>query len=282
MEDITSSIQRKGTKNYLPILVISIGAIITTSVALSLLHIMFVKYCKRRHERAQTLSIEPSTTIGLHTRLLTTIPILFYSSKTRDMYRINQGDQCVICLGLLTKGDLIRCLPNCGHVFHVPCIDHWFHAHVNCPICRCRVRAPPSDSSSPGPGGLGLPRTRSGSRLCHSTKLVLPIQGLGPRDLLEFGLRRSLSMDQSCVIIDTSSREQTCSSSSSSSSSIINNHNSCNPPLSKIEFLLSRLYQTQSNRRFNPIPMSSMGFRSLHGLRAGQGGTLRNNGILPY
>ncbi|XP_021774622.1 RING-H2 finger protein ATL11-like [Chenopodium quinoa] len=203
------------------------------------------------------------------------------------MYRINQDDQCVICLGQLVKGDLIRWLPNCGHVFHVSCIDNWFHAHINCPICRSLVRGTASsgrggvDGCGPSGGGCrrGLPRTRSGGRLCHSTKMTLPIQGLGPRDLVKFGLRRSLSMDECSVVIDT--REQT--TTTSSSSLLPNNNSSCNnPSLSKIEFLLSRLYQAPSSiRRYNNY-MSSMGSRSLHGSRAGQGGTLRNNSILPY
>ncbi|KNA05265.1 hypothetical protein SOVF_192020 [Spinacia oleracea] len=203
MEDITSSVQRKGSKSYLPILVICIGAIVTTSVALSLLHIMLVKYCNQRTQA--DLSTESSTTIGLDNRVVNTIPILFYSSKTRDLYRINQGDQCVICLGQLNKGDLIRWLPNCGHVFHVSCIDHWFHDHINCPICRSLVRSTASTSGGGGAGAgagcrRGLPRTRSGGRLCHTTKMVIPIQRLGPRDLAKFGIRRSLSMDECCVM----------------------------------------------------------------------------------
>lgn len=275
MEDITSSIQKKGTKNnYVPIVIISLGAIITTSVALSLLHIMFIKYCKRTRQRAQNLSIEPSTKTGLDKRVLNTIPILFYSSKTCDLYGINQDDdECVICLGQLTKGDLIRRLPNCGHIFHVSCIDHWFHAHINCPICRSVVRATACGNGAGGGGsaGHGLPRTRSGGLLCHSTKLVLPIQGLGPQDLVKVGLKRSLSMDECCVVIDTTNEQSntttTTTSSSSFNSSLLSNSNCCNPPLSRIDFLLSRLYQAQSTRRFN---------HNMHG------GTLRNNGILPY
>ncbi|KAL2934877.1 RING-H2 finger protein ATL32 [Bienertia sinuspersici] len=219
---------------------------------------MFIKYCKRRDQTSQTLSIQSSASIGLDNRVLNTIPILFYSSKTRDLYRINQGDQCVICLQQLNKGDLIRCLPNCGHVFHVPCIDHWFHAHITCPICRAPVRA----------GARALPRTRSGGVLRHSTKLVLPIQGLGPRDLVNSGLKRSLSMDECCVVVDTNEAQTSSSSSSSLLDTNNNSNNPCtNPPLSKIEFLLSRLYQANSYRRFN------------HNRR---GGTLRNNGVLPY
>ncbi|CAO2839453.1 unnamed protein product [Amaranthus hypochondriacus] len=255
MEDITSSIQKKGNKNYFTILEISIGALITTSLALYILHIIFTKYCKRRN---QTLYIEPKISIGLDDHILNTIPILFYSSKTCDLYSINKVDQCVICLGIFHKGDLIRWLPNCGHIFHVSCIDHWFHAHITCPICRALVHGP-SKNRDVARARPVLPRTRSGGLMCHSNKLVLPIQGLGPCDLVKVGLKRSLSMDESCVVIDT--REQSSSSSSSCSSSLLVDNSSCNhPTISKFDFLLSRFY----------------------GYREGHGGTLRSNNILPY
>jgi len=235
---------------------------------------VFTRYCKRRRPDAQTGSIviEP-TTVGLDNRILNTVPILFYSAKTCDFYRISQGNQCVICLGHLRKGDLIRWLPLCGHVFHVPCIDNWFHAHSNCPICRSPVRVSNYNIRNAGSSGDGcrspyITRTRSGGVLCHCNKLVLPIEGLRPKDLINAGLSRSLSMDQSCVVVDL--RDPLSGSS----------YNSY-PPLSKIDFVLSRLYQAQSNRYLEPAP--SMAPRSsFHGLRVG--GTLRNNGgeILPY
>lgn len=32
-----------------------------------------------------------------------------------------------------------RCLPKCGHGFHVECIDMWLSSHSNCPICRAPI-----------------------------------------------------------------------------------------------------------------------------------------------
>ncbi|KAJ8426575.1 hypothetical protein Cgig2_001244 [Carnegiea gigantea] len=150
MEAISSSAKSKGP--FITVIVISVAALVSTSIILALLHIVFTRYCKRRRSNAQTVSIviEP-TTVGLDKRILNTIPILFYSAKTCDLYRISQGHQCVICLGRLSKGDLIRWLPLCGHVFHVPCIDNWFHAHSNCPICRSPVTAQSSRYSEPVP-----------------------------------------------------------------------------------------------------------------------------------
>lgn len=291
MEDITSSAKPKGP--YITVMVISVGALISTIVTLFLVHIMFIKYCKRRDQATHTLAIEPAA-IGLDKRVLSTIPILFYSIKTCDFYRINRGgDQCVICLDKFIKGDLIRRLPICGHIFHVPCIDNWFNAHSNCPICRSLVRVSPlmqqkqrRSSIIPPPvrsrvndynkrdeirGDDCIARTRSGCFLCHCDKVVLPIEGLGQRELIQAGLDRSLSMDHFNVVVDTGEHDTIISSPFSSSS-----YNSCNPPMSKIDFVLSRLYHTQSIEL-----MASMDPRLLHGL-GHEGGTFRNNGILPY
>ncbi|XP_051226848.1 RING-H2 finger protein ATL74-like [Lolium perenne] len=47
--------------------------------------------------------------------------------------------QCVICLGLVQVGELVRRLPACNHIFHADCIDMWLRSHSTCPICRAVV-----------------------------------------------------------------------------------------------------------------------------------------------
>ncbi|CAM0957293.1 unnamed protein product [Alopecurus aequalis] len=47
--------------------------------------------------------------------------------------------QCVICLGLVQVGELVRRLPACKHLFHMDCIDMWLSSHSTCPICRAIV-----------------------------------------------------------------------------------------------------------------------------------------------
>ncbi|KAG8084785.1 hypothetical protein GUJ93_ZPchr0010g8323 [Zizania palustris] len=47
--------------------------------------------------------------------------------------------QCVICLGLVQVGEVVRRLPACKHLFHVECIDAWLRLHTTCPICRADV-----------------------------------------------------------------------------------------------------------------------------------------------
>ncbi|KAL9144212.1 hypothetical protein ABFS82_14G282300 [Erythranthe guttata] len=43
---------------------------------------------------------------------------------------------CAICLAEFAAGEEIRVLPQCGHGFHVVCIDTWLGSHSSCPSCR--------------------------------------------------------------------------------------------------------------------------------------------------
>ncbi|KAK8947929.1 RING-H2 finger protein ATL44 [Platanthera guangdongensis] len=44
--------------------------------------------------------------------------------------------ECAICLAEFADGDIVRVLPNCGHGFHVGCIDAWIVSRRSCPTCR--------------------------------------------------------------------------------------------------------------------------------------------------
>uniref|UniRef100_A0A0E0DNN9 RING-type E3 ubiquitin transferase n=1 Tax=Oryza meridionalis TaxID=40149 RepID=A0A0E0DNN9_9ORYZ len=61
--------------------------------------------------------------------------------------------QCVICLGLVQVGEVVRRLPACKHLFHVECIDAWLSSHSTCPICRADV----VDELAAAGGRLELP-----------------------------------------------------------------------------------------------------------------------------
>ncbi|CAL5022878.1 unnamed protein product [Urochloa decumbens] len=54
---------------------------------------------------------------------------------------------CAVCLGEVEKGEEVRRLPACQHVFHRVCIDLWLRAHATCPICRGGVlpERPPAE-----------------------------------------------------------------------------------------------------------------------------------------
>jgi hypothetical protein len=43
--------------------------------------------------------------------------------------------RCAVCLEDYAKGDSVRHLP-CLHSYHTACIDKWFQASVECPVCK--------------------------------------------------------------------------------------------------------------------------------------------------
>ncbi|CAL4970317.1 unnamed protein product [Urochloa decumbens] len=58
--------------------------------------------------------------------------------------------ECAVCLGEVEKGEMVRPLPACQHVFHKECVDLWRLRDTDnstCPVCRrCRgVYAPSAD-----------------------------------------------------------------------------------------------------------------------------------------
>lgn len=54
-----------------------------------------------------------------------------------------RAEDCAVCLGDVEKGETVRQLPACQHVFHRDCIDPWLRAHATCPVCRSSVLPPP-------------------------------------------------------------------------------------------------------------------------------------------
>ncbi|XP_074573017.1 RING-H2 finger protein ATL80-like [Curcuma longa] len=61
--------------------------------------------------------------------------------------------ECPICLAEFVGGDEIRILPQCGHGFHVGCVDTWLMSRSSCPFCRrALVVAAPAARPSPRHG----------------------------------------------------------------------------------------------------------------------------------
>ncbi|XP_020234887.1 RING-H2 finger protein ATL63 [Cajanus cajan] len=87
----------------------------------------------------------PLSTKGLDSSTIRAIPLFIYdhNKKVQEEY---EELECVICLSAFEGGEVGRCLPKCGHGFHVECIDMWLSSHSNCPICRASIVVE-SDSS---------------------------------------------------------------------------------------------------------------------------------------
>lgn len=283
-----------GGSNYLNPLLISMAGIILTSLALVLYHFIVVRYCLRQSRTGRglllsnRLSGRSISAPGVNDKILDTIPILSFSTNKADkLFGLDQSE-CAICLGELEDGDKVRLLPNCRHAFHVPCIDEWFSAHTNCPVCRSPTAAHLTKSVVPlavedqhdgarnsmtvsrdeevgEPVGGGSSPVRPNRFLRHCVSVALPVQGKS-MCVLTSELKRSLSMDHSDhLVINIQTEPDQKPSSSSSSSSI---------PI----LMRSRSYKTRSMRKLDR--MSSIITRSFSQLRIGRSSS-RAGGIFP-
>ncbi|XP_071721431.1 RING-H2 finger protein ATL70-like [Rutidosis leptorrhynchoides] len=70
--------------------------------------------------------------MGLDEATLTSYPIVAFSDV-----KVKRKDSCCsICLVDYKGKDLLRQLPDCGHLFHVKCVDPWLRLNPTCPNCR--------------------------------------------------------------------------------------------------------------------------------------------------
>ncbi|RLN12952.1 hypothetical protein C2845_PM09G15160 [Panicum miliaceum] len=74
--------------------------------------------------------------VGLGASAIAALPAYSYEKKAG-------GDECAVCLGELQRGEVVKQLPACAHLFHDGCIDAWLRSHVTCPVCRSLVDASP-------------------------------------------------------------------------------------------------------------------------------------------
>ena len=113
-------------------------------------------------ETDQSLPV-PSVGPGLDEAALRAFPKLLYSKaniiSTFKLYGTNNigGNSidanystslsCSVCLADYDESDVLRVLPDCGHVFHLKCVDSWLRIHPTCPVCRKLPSAPTSPES---------------------------------------------------------------------------------------------------------------------------------------
>eukprot|EP00475_Leptophrys_vorax_P023555 TRINITY_DN3222_c0_g1_i2.p2 TRINITY_DN3222_c0_g1~~TRINITY_DN3222_c0_g1_i2.p2 ORF type:complete len:305 (+),score=-0.25 TRINITY_DN3222_c0_g1_i2:1641-2555(+) len=79
------------------------------------------------------------------------------------------GKACTVCLADFAPGELVRCLPACGHRFHVSCIDLWLSARVTCPVCRTCLKpggsAPGAEEKKETTKECGVGEANEGSKV---------------------------------------------------------------------------------------------------------------------
>ncbi|GAB2282883.1 Translation initiation factor 3 subunit c [Dionaea muscipula] len=78
---------------------------------------------------------EPEATKGLPCEIVEKIPKLQITS-TNNVDASGEKVSCSVCLQDFQTGETVRSLPQCHHMFHLPCIDKWLVRHGSCPLCR--------------------------------------------------------------------------------------------------------------------------------------------------
>lgn len=64
-------------------------------------------------------------------------PSFTYNEKVEAGAIINDTT-CPICLSeyIESESEMMRMMPQCGHYFHLKCLDEWLKINWSCPVCR--------------------------------------------------------------------------------------------------------------------------------------------------
>ncbi|KAI4300535.1 hypothetical protein L6164_033904 [Bauhinia variegata] len=98
-------------------------------------------FCTRRQpptapaiQRNAPIFLEPqhsAVDVGLDEATILSYPQMLYSEVSDST-----ATCCSICLGDYKDTDILRQLSDCGHLFHIKCIDPWLRLNPTCPLCR--------------------------------------------------------------------------------------------------------------------------------------------------
>ncbi|KAI4345807.1 hypothetical protein L6164_012901 [Bauhinia variegata] len=130
-----------------PIIVIAVIGIIATAFLLVSYYIFVIKCCLNWHRIDLLRRFSPSFRReeppviytpefrGLDEAVIRLIPVIQYKTqeKNRDIC------ECSVCLNEFQEDEKLRKIPNCGHFFHIDCIDVWLLNNANCPLCRTSI-----------------------------------------------------------------------------------------------------------------------------------------------
>ncbi|CAN4118716.1 unnamed protein product [Withania somnifera] len=73
--------------------------------------------------------------MGIDEATLLSYPKLLYS-QAKINYKDDSCTCCSICLADYRDNDMLRLLQDCGHLFHLKCVDPWLMLNPSCPVCR--------------------------------------------------------------------------------------------------------------------------------------------------
>ncbi|RLM61926.1 NEP1-interacting protein-like 1 [Panicum miliaceum] len=78
---------------------------------------------------------------GMPAAAIEALPSVTFTERTALDAATGDRTGCSVCLQDFEAGETARSLPECGHTFHLPCIDAWLLRHASCPLCRRAVEA---------------------------------------------------------------------------------------------------------------------------------------------
>ncbi|KAM0887015.1 hypothetical protein ACQ4PT_029309 [Festuca glaucescens] len=146
----SSSSSTSATVSIDPDMVVILASLLCALICVVGLALVARCACRRAHRTS------PSTTTGINSR--SHHPRKGLKKKAIDALPVTAAsgsgpgegleDQCAICLADFAAGEQLRVLPQCGHAFHVACVDTWLGAHATCPSCRATILDSSSSSSS--------------------------------------------------------------------------------------------------------------------------------------
>ncbi|KAI3419778.1 hypothetical protein GPALN_004210 [Globodera pallida] len=102
-----------------------------------------ILFLAERHRRYATFGAQNftlSSEVGeAHMAAFSELDEIIVGSGTSDALQQNDAQSCVICLGEIETGTVIKQLP-CNHTFHTECIKTWLKGYNNfCPMCRRKI-----------------------------------------------------------------------------------------------------------------------------------------------
>lgn len=74
---------------------------------------------------------------GLEPVVVAAIPTMKFN---HEAFSSMEDAQCTICLGEYQEKEVLRIMPQCGHNFHLSCIDVWLRKQSTCPVCRLPLK----------------------------------------------------------------------------------------------------------------------------------------------